>query len=165
MREKLRSQSETVLSLPKPWDSRRNRETWQVWVKYTQIHIHTHTHACANTHTYAHARTSKLQQTSQVNAIRLWFSRWVPTFPTANCSYRLWGWGIVCCNNGLIGYRRKLFCTEKEMFPILYSQCVYTIPYTTLPQVRYRTWRLIRRPWGELSQPILNLAHTHNSGW
>jgi len=31
MREKLRSQRETMISLPKPWDSRRNRETWQVW--------------------------------------------------------------------------------------------------------------------------------------
>jgi len=30
MREKLRSQRETVISLPKSWDSRRNRETWQV---------------------------------------------------------------------------------------------------------------------------------------
>jgi len=57
MREKLRSQSETVLSLPKPWDSRRNRETWQVWVKYTQIHIHTHTHARMREHTYIRTRT------------------------------------------------------------------------------------------------------------
>jgi len=31
MREKLRSQRETVISLTKPWDSRQNRETWQVW--------------------------------------------------------------------------------------------------------------------------------------
>jgi len=31
MREKLRSQRETVISLTTPWDSWRNRETWQVW--------------------------------------------------------------------------------------------------------------------------------------
>ena len=30
MREKLRSQRETVISLPKLWDSWQNRETWQV---------------------------------------------------------------------------------------------------------------------------------------
>ena len=30
MREKLRSQRGAVISLPKPWDSRRNREIWQV---------------------------------------------------------------------------------------------------------------------------------------
>jgi len=30
MREKLRSQRESVISLPKSWDSRRNRETRQV---------------------------------------------------------------------------------------------------------------------------------------
>jgi len=30
MREKLRSQHETVISLPKSWDSWRNRETWEV---------------------------------------------------------------------------------------------------------------------------------------
>jgi len=38
MREKLRSQRETVISLTKPWDSRHNRETWQVWQ-----HIYTFT--------------------------------------------------------------------------------------------------------------------------
>jgi len=32
MREKLRSQHETVIALPKSWDSRRNRGTWQVWI-------------------------------------------------------------------------------------------------------------------------------------
>jgi len=30
MREKLRSERETVISLPKPWDSQRNCKTWQV---------------------------------------------------------------------------------------------------------------------------------------
>jgi len=35
MREKLRSQRETVISLPKSWDSRWNGETWQVW--YWQV--------------------------------------------------------------------------------------------------------------------------------
>jgi len=30
MRGKLHSQRETVISLPKLWDSPRNRETWQV---------------------------------------------------------------------------------------------------------------------------------------
>jgi len=38
MRDKLCSQRETVISLPKPWNSRQNRETWQVW--------HTHTSEC-----------------------------------------------------------------------------------------------------------------------
>jgi len=32
MREKLHSQRETVISLSKLWDSRQNRETWQVWI-------------------------------------------------------------------------------------------------------------------------------------
>jgi len=32
MLEKLRSQLETMISSPKPWDSRRNCDTWQVCV-------------------------------------------------------------------------------------------------------------------------------------
>ena len=36
MREKWHSQRETVFSLPKPWDSRRNRDTWQVCRLETQ---------------------------------------------------------------------------------------------------------------------------------
>jgi len=32
MREQLRSQRETVISLPTSWDSWRNRETWQVCI-------------------------------------------------------------------------------------------------------------------------------------
>jgi len=35
MHEKLRSQHETVISLPKSWDSRQNRETWQVCIYWS----------------------------------------------------------------------------------------------------------------------------------
>jgi len=37
MREKLRGQRETVISLPKPWDSRRNRETWQECCSFSML--------------------------------------------------------------------------------------------------------------------------------
>jgi len=39
MREKLRSQRETVISLPKPWDSRRNHKTGMLYYDQTWKYI------------------------------------------------------------------------------------------------------------------------------